>query len=1168
MFGNQNEHSSFPQNIPIVAVIDQEQEKTKELIEKIQNGVSQIKSRPLKMMQYTSINELPKKDTKVIKPQKDAGIINLKWINTITTIRPSLILYIYYVNSSIDPLEEEKKMYQEIEMIRSNDKYVPIILRIISNVSYNFDSDDREKKYCLSRLIGKDNVKTYTSTTIMLKMLQYAQFSSSIVRQSREYYRTLKKNIKVLMNKVVNKEQIAKYEIKLGILSLMKSKNQLCSYSKHFVEAYKILVSKEINVEKYFYGDENVKLNFCQLKAAADWVFFKLIKISENNQTNKNKINENIQKFKNQLETFGNLQYYDKEKNGKADNFLLFEFYWRYLRLDAFSKYLNSIPSSMNNISEFEGTFLLQEMYNVSRIIKILEQYEDLNLNSVILDDKKELSLDLIKNADVKYFEKAPVYCYHINPLDVKIIGFNEDIYLRKFIIENNITAQNLRKIVRENLIPSILRCFDKLLAGGFKGINLYLLIINLLNEDKSSENDLMFIDLKNIFYNLTPKLVKFPKVYFHFVTKYTDALIKRLESSPNSECALTINDKNTILQNLITTGNYRNLTEKEEEIFFKLLKQEDSNMTPGKEKAIEHFSVNTMNNDVFNNKIFGFDYEISGGNNGNKKVLELVEYDFKFTTILTKEPLKFSSVTFFFGIENRNKKFTVFPNDLTKDTPVNLQYKIIIQNKEKYLILRSVQFTLQNSPNVIYEIKINTVNEKVILFNHPPQNVLEFKTPSMIKVGVNEYYNLECEIVKDQAFDVNVGQLIITFQSNLMKRNILSTSSQNSVSQSITPSPSKVPTTSMKNTLDLLATKKAVPFSTSMSTFLNDPSASVIQSGPSLAIQTPPIFYKKENGKIEEKDSVTFTISDFDEHCKTKTNKISFLIKFPEKGNYIISYNASYQILKKDIESDSVELSDSKRINFEVEKPFDYKDEKSSVQYMSFQNQKYFANNSLIKLNLLLITNLNTKAIIKKIIINNKEQGNVQVSCPLIKIIESINLPMKEALLTILPRSEYIIPFDCIFSRENAISFGDVTIEWTTEGLMQFSEEIVNSNTFPFPPIYTKPFDISLNYILGDYNKETNSMDFIVKVQNLKSEFKKTTFILNNNTQFFIDGFVRQKLKFLPNEIKDIVVKLSPLSFGNMKLPPFKEMEFSFEKEDQKIYSIYYYPDYIQFQP
>ena len=58
------------------------------------------------------------------------------------------------------------------------------------------------------------------------------------------------------------------------------------------------------------------------------------------------------------------------------------------------------------------------------------------------------------------------------------------------------------------------------------------------------------------------------------------------------------------------------------------------------------------------------------------------------------------------------------------------------------------------------------------------------------------------------------------------------------------------------------------------------------------------------------------------------------------------------------------------------------------------------------------------------------------------------------------------------------------------------------------------------------------------------------------------------KKLKFLPNEIKDIVVKLAPLSFGNMKLPPFKEMEFSFEKEEEKICSIYYYPDYIQFQP
>lgn len=1166
MFGNQNEHSSFPQNTPIVAVIDQEQEKTKELIEKIQGGLIAIKCRPLKIVQYTSINELPKKDTKVVKQQKDAGIINLKWIKTITNIRPSLILYIYYVNSSIDPLEEEKKMYQEIEMIRSNDKHVPIILRIISNISYNFDSEDREKKYCLSRLLGKDNVKTYTSTTIMLKMLQFSQFSSSIIRQSREYYRTLKKNIKGLLNKVVNKEQIVKYEIKLGILSLMKSKNQVCSSSKHFAEAYKILISKEINVAKYFYGDENAKLNFCQLKAAADWVFFKLIKISENNQNNKNKIIENIQKFKIHLETFGNLQHYEKEKNGKADNFLLFEFYWRYLRLDAFLKYLNSITASINNISEFESTYLLQEMYNASRIIKILEQYEDLNLNSVILDDSKEFSLDLIKNIDVKYFEKVPVYCYNINPLDVKIIGFNEGIYLRKFIIENNITSLNFRKLVREKLIPSILKCFDKILSGGFKGINLYLLILNLLNEDKSPEIDLTFIDMKNIFYNLTPKLVKFPKVYFHFVTKYTDALIKRLENPPNSEYALTLNDKNTIFQNLITTGNYRSLTEKEEEIFFKLLKQDNSNTTPGKEKAIEHFSVNTMNNEVFNNQIFGFDYEIKGGNNGNKKALELVEFDFKFTTNLTKEPIKFSTINFFFGTVKRNKQFTVFPNDLTKDTPVNLQYKLIIQNKEKYLILCSVQFTLQNSPNVIYEIKINSVNKKVILFNHPPQNVLEFKTPSMIKVGENEYYNLECEIVKDQAYDVNVGQLVITFKSNLTKRNILSR--QNTVSQSMSSSPTKTQATSMKNTLDLLATKKTIPISTSMSTFLNDQSASVIQNGPSLSIQTPPIFYTKENGKIEEKDSVSFTINDFDEYCKTKPNKISFLIKFPERGNYIISYNASYQILKKDIESDSAELSDSKKINFEVEKPFDYKDEKSSVQYMSFQNQKYFANNSLVKLNLLLITNLNTKAIIKKIIINNKDQSNVQVTSPLTKIIESTNLPIKEALLTILPRSEYIIPFDCIFSRENTTSFGDVTIEWTTEGLMNFSDEIVNSNTFPFPPIYTKPFDISLNCSLGDYDKETNSMDFIVKVQNLKSEFKKTTFILNNNSQFYIDGFVKQKLKFLPNEIKEIVFKLAPLSFGNMKLPPFKEMEFTFEKEEQKIYSIYYYPDYIQFQP
>ena len=126
-----------------------------------------------------------------------------------------------------------------------------------------------------------------------------------------------------------------------------------------------------------------------------------------------------------------------------------------------------------------------------------------------------------------------------------------------------------------------------------------------------------------------------------------------------------------------------------------------------------------------------------------------------------------------------------------------------------------------------------------------------------------------------------------------------------------------------------------------------------------------------------------------------------------------------------------------------------------------------------------------------------------------------------------------------------------------------------MNSNTFAFPIIYTKPFEIDLKYTIGDYKRETNTVEFIVTVTNLSHEFKKTTILLNTkDTHFYVDGFIKQKLKFLPMETKDISVMLSPLTYGNMKLPPFKEMEFSFEKEEKKMYSIYFYPEYLQITP
>ena len=159
MFGNQKELSFLPKCNPILAVIDQEKESST-LLQNLKLGIEQNKERPFNILSYSSLSELPKKEVKTkTKAPHEKGIINTNWINTITTKRPAVILYVYYVNSSVEPKLEEQKMYQEIEEIRKNDKYVKIVMIIISFGTYHFEIDSVEKQYSIFKLLGKENVR-------------------------------------------------------------------------------------------------------------------------------------------------------------------------------------------------------------------------------------------------------------------------------------------------------------------------------------------------------------------------------------------------------------------------------------------------------------------------------------------------------------------------------------------------------------------------------------------------------------------------------------------------------------------------------------------------------------------------------------------------------------------------------------------------------------------------------------------------------------------------------------------------------------------------------------------------------------------------------------------------------------------------------------------------
>ena len=64
----------------------------------------------------------------------------------------------------------------------------------------------------------------------------------------------------------------------IAVLSIIKSKKRNLCCSKYLKEAYDDLANKDFNFQNYYYGSpDKTLLNFYQVRAAADWVLFKIL---------------------------------------------------------------------------------------------------------------------------------------------------------------------------------------------------------------------------------------------------------------------------------------------------------------------------------------------------------------------------------------------------------------------------------------------------------------------------------------------------------------------------------------------------------------------------------------------------------------------------------------------------------------------------------------------------------------------------------------------------------------------------------------------------------------------------------------------------------------------------------------------------------------------------
>ena len=353
----------------------------------------------LKFNTITSIKDLykPKYDYSEQNPKK--GILDIRWLDDIFN-KPCLILLYYHINNNATNLDSEQQnifnIIQDIKKIYNN---IFIYLFIIYKEQhpespYQFGNDDRNKKFNLRSLIGKDFIFVFPDEEIW-KYFEFQNFCSNVVFYSQQYYTRMKMRIKEKKAKGGRIEEKIENCIKLGILSIIKSKKKEPEISKHFEEAYNLILSKNFDIKNYFYGNKsppNHKLNFSEIRSIADFIFFKTLKLTKKTKINKgekmrsksfslmtkimgSETEHKIDRFFLHIKRFINNNFYDIKNE---DCFAFIEYYWlfqRYNKLGLFIKEnLKELSTSQDKVLLL-GIVNLERIYNLIKMIRYYRKY-------------------------------------------------------------------------------------------------------------------------------------------------------------------------------------------------------------------------------------------------------------------------------------------------------------------------------------------------------------------------------------------------------------------------------------------------------------------------------------------------------------------------------------------------------------------------------------------------------------------------------------------------------------------------------------------------------------------------------------------------------------------------------------------------------------------------
>ena len=1183
MFGNEEENKNSLPNSMRIALLTTNNANP-DLPLKIQEKILKEKNKNIEFIFVDNVKDLFK-FKEIQKDENIKGLIDKNWINNLKNLIPSVIIIYYELKYGQNKESDEKAIYGLLEEIGNYSKFAIIFVILVSRDMkenpYNFNFNDRQKPFYLKNFIQKERFFILPDEQIWNHNNEFSEICIKLYNCSFQFYKLHHRSYKEKRSQSSTREEKIENDIKLGVISKIKTKKKNYQFSKYLEEAYELLCDKNFDPKTYSYGSQpiNIRNNFFELRATGDWLFFKnnnflnidnIIQINTKSNIkniNLNEIIEQIKKFERHIKSFSNLNYYD---NGEKDYFHFVEFYWLSKRYKKLREYLEEINKKIKLNKKIIFKWFLasfKEIYNIIKIIKYYDKYfntSEFKLTEVKINDGKILNMTDIEEEENIFYGKPPIY-YYINKENEnkkELIGFNDEIYIKKFIIKNQIKYKERIENFKNNIFPQLnqfVTNFKNNLNNNNKsdnlnGINLYLNLLKNIGTNNSNKFEIDDIEFYLKIIKDNPQIKKFPKVHINLIRQLMNLVQKKIKEDDSSDKILY---KKELFKSLSILGNLSILTQDEENLFYELLN--DTTFSLDKQMIINlnYYAKNNINKIKLDDLSFNFTYDIKNINKYPKrKILDIIEYELKFDCKLSKEKTNFNSLQLFFEYskEDKNNKNNIIKETILKefnkeelskyDIGINsfiiIPHKLLIKNRTGKITLNKIVFTLCKKENIFYSISLPYEIDKTIFLLGKEADIMNIIYPNKVLLsGINQLYKFSYSINKKNIDNIKIIEYKHLFTIEKADNN----------------------------------TFKTEIFGNKISKETNKLNEFLPLDGDYVS---PSIFFfneeKNEIEEIKENNNLELNYNNFESRLIEGKTNFDVLFKFFKIGTYLIKLDIYFTVLHEEVDT-KLEFHFNKNFFIKVINPFSVKYSLTSNNYSINNNsnnnndnniqKKEFLTDTPIKMNLLLNNELKEDIIIKDIQIIQKENQNYEINTTLKDMIDSKDIEdeIKEEIFKISDSVQYTIPLYLKFKNIFNNSIGKFKIIWTTKSLKEFEKTYIkskdklnlrNETEFDLPNINIK----KLNYKF-DYNyeiKDNNIIHLFIKIEN-KSKVNKRLFIQIGNsdeTAFIISGLTSYCVNLKQNEKKNIFLKLYVIQNGEIKLPDVIVKEVDYEGRER----------------